>query len=942
MKQAAQTKDVISFGPFKLIAGERVLTRNGATVDLGARTLDTLIALVAHSNEVVTKRDLLAQIWPGVIVEEGSLRFQIANLRRALGDGEDGARYISTVAGRGYCFVAPITEPSEDDPAQGDDSVCFPQPTLPNRLIRMIGRTEEVRDVSTHLTSTRFVTIVGAGGVGKTTVAVDVAHALNETFDGAVVFVDLGPLTDASLVSTTLASLLGLPVQANDASNLVASLRNRRLLVVFDTCEHVIEAVAALACRIVATAPAVHILATSREALRVEGEHVYKLHSLACPPENAGLTATIVHAYPAAELFLERAAANGARLDLSDEDAATVADICRKLDGLPLAIELAAGRVEAYGLRRTAELLDQRLTRVWQGRRSAPPRQQTLRATLDWSYGLLSNDERAVLRQLSIFVGQFTIEQALAVVARAVVDEELTFAAIDSLVAKSMVAARPAGAMMRYRLLDITRAFALEMTIQEGEFADLARRHATYCRGWLEASLTEYQGLSTTPDHSRYVTGLANVRAALEWCFGENGDLEIGIRLAAAAAPLFSSVAMHSECLRWSERALLELDEVRLGTHDEMHLRMGVGTSLLKTRGSGIDARSALERSLAIAEARDDSLNQLRLLHALHAFHIRGRDCANALNYARRSKHVAERIANPGGIALAQYLFGYSLQLQGDVSGSRRELEAALKYMSSSRRSGMSYLGFHDNTVEVTLSRTLWLQGHPTEAVLQAQRTVRDVAVAESLISAVTVLLWTGNLQSAEEHINTFMSYAQSQWLGFYPAVGRGLRGQLAVHRGNAQTGIEHLEDALKELHAARYEVLNTLFYISLATGLSKIGRLDDALAVTEDTIRRINDNGELVYMPELLRVKAGVLLAMSQSNQDDARASLTQSLELSRRQGLRAWELRTAIDLGALLIAQARRAEARKLLRPVADQFVDGSEAADLQAAKRLLASLG
>ena len=218
-------------------------------------------------------------------------------------------------------------------------------------------------------------------------------------------------------------------------------------------------------------------------------------------------------------------------MDLSDAEAPIVADICRKLDGVALAIELAARRVESYGLQQTAELLDQRLTRLWQGSRTAPPRQKTLQATLDWSYGLLSELERMVLRRLAVFVGHFTLDAALEVVTSATLDRSAVFGAIDSLVAKSMVATRPIGAMMRYRLLDTTRAYALDIDIGEAEAADLAVRHATYYRRWLEQTEANGRPCRTGTERAPYFAGLNNVRAALEWCFGENGDARSALGL---------------------------------------------------------------------------------------------------------------------------------------------------------------------------------------------------------------------------------------------------------------------------------------------------------------------------------------------------------------------------------------------------------------------------
>ena len=527
-------------------------------MELGSRALDILIVLISTPNEVVSKKDLMSRVWPDVIVEEGSLRFHMASLRKALGDGKDGARYITTIPGRGYCFVAPVSRPGsprDDAPVAASN---FPHANLPSRLSRMVGRDEDVLKLSAQLNASRFVTIVGAGGVGKTTVAIAVGHHLIDAFSGALLFVDLGMLGDPDLVTAGMASMLGLSVQSNDATpNLIAYLRNKRILLILDTCEHLVEAVAPLAASIIDAAPQVHILATSREALRVEGEHIYRLDALACPPDDPGLTAAAVRTFPATQLFVERAVASGARLDVSDAEAPIVASICRKLDGVALAIELAARRVESYGLQQTAALLDQRLTLLWLGSRTAPPRQKTLQATLDWSFGLLTELERVVLRRLAVFVGHFTLDAALEVVTSATLDRSTVLSAIDSLVAKSIVATSPFGAMMRYRLLDTTRAYVLESNIDDAESADLAVRHAAYYRRWLEQTGTEWSSLATGAERTPHFAAVNNVRAALEWCFGANGNTDIGVGLAAAAAPVFLAMSLLPECHRWSERAML-------------------------------------------------------------------------------------------------------------------------------------------------------------------------------------------------------------------------------------------------------------------------------------------------------------------------------------------------------------------------------------------------
>lgn len=948
---AAQTNDRISFGPFTLALGERLLLRQGMPVGLGTRSFDILAALATRPNEIVSKADLLAHVWPDVTVEEGSLRFHIANLRKALDDGKDGARYIATLTGRGYCFVAPVSRSDGQNGVQIEIAASYPQANLPSRLIRMVGRSDDAAALSTRLAGARFVTIVGAGGVGKTTVAVAVGHDLVEAFAGAVHFVDLGALSDPSLVATTVASMLGLSLQADDpTSSLVAYLADKRILLILDTCEHVIDAAADLAARIFAGAPQAHLLATSREPLQVEGEHVYKLAPLECAPGDLELTTSVVNSFPATQLFLERAAASGAWLDLQDADAATVAGICRKLDGVPLAIELAAGRVASYGLQKTAELLGERLTLLWPGQRTAPPRQKTLQATLDWSYGLLSEFERHLLRRLAVFVGHFSIEAALEVVTSATVDDALVFSAVDSLVAKSMVAARPAGATMRYRLLDTTRAYALQLDVDDAGVASLAERHATHYLHWLEETGDEWPTLSSAAQRSLHLAGLANVRVALDWCFGHGGNTEVGIRLAAAAAPVFLSMSLLTECHRWAARAVLALDDATGGGSDEMRLQAALGVSLMYTRGGKDAARVALNRSLAIADRVGDALAQLQILGPLQQFYLRRGEFRAALHYAERCSVIAGTLEDTVSTTLAHSLMGVSLHLSGELGRARTTLEAALRYGPRSDRTTTNYLGFDGRILAGSiLARTLWLQGHPDRAVERALLTVEEAEVLNhpltlsiGLIWAVSVMLWVGDLKRAEDHIDRLFSRAEFHALGPYLALGRAFKGELAIRRGNASSGVESLRSCLAELHAAPYELLTTPLNISFVQGLAATGRSAEALSLTEETIRQVEANGDLCYMPELLRVKGNLVLAALQPGAaEEAELCFRRSLELSNRQGARAWELRTAVDLASLLAAGGQHKDARALLQPVFVQFREGLETEDLQSAVRVLATL-
>ena len=944
---AAQGKDILSFGPFRLVLSERLLTNDGVAVDLSPRAFDILVTLVSRSTKVVSKSDLMDQVWPGIAVEESTLRFHVANLRKALGDGRNGARYITTVSGRGYCFVALVSRSSEQNRSPKTIVSGFQHANLPSRSA-MIDREDDLAALLARLEAERFVTIVGSGGVGKTTLAVAIGHRLMEVFAGAVLFVDLGMLSDPDLVGTVVASLMGLSVQSDDATpSLVAHLRDRRLLLILDTCEHLIGVAAVLASTIFASAPQVYILATSRETLQAEGEHVYRLEPLECAPDDKGLTAAIAKTFPATQLFLDRARASGAQLEFSDAEASAVVSMCRRLDGVALAIELAARRIEAYGVHQTAAMLDQRLTLQWGGPRSAPPRQRTLQATLDWSYKLLSEVERVVLCRLAIFVGIFTIDAALAVATSATVDRSLVFGAIESLVAKSMVATRPIPAMMRYQLLDTTRAYAREGTIYDTELTEVATRHAVYYKQWLEQSGIEWPSLVTAAEKAPHFIALNNVRAALEWCFGVNGNAEIGVRLAAAATPVFWAMSLLPECHRWSQRAILALDDNTRSGSEEMHLQAGLGTSLMNIYGKADAVDAALNRSLAIAERLGDSLCQMGLLGVLHVLHVRSGDFKAALYYAERASAVAGGMKHQAATALAHCMLGRAFLYKGDVSAARAELEASLQHGADLERRSTIYLAADRHyRPGIQLARALWLQGYPDQAVERVHKTLKEVvdhpvALTGALTWAIGLFFWVGDLPSAERHIEWFASHAETHSLGPNVAVARGLKAQLAICEGDANVGVESLRRCLREIHAARHGLLIAEFNISLAQGLGALGRFTEAITLIDETIERVEVNGDTVHLPELLRVRGSLLLSSGQASIADSEMDLLRSLELSRHQGACAWELRTATDLAALYASQAQFERGRALLEPVFGRFTEGFDTPDLRAAERLLATL-
>jgi predicted ATPase/DNA-binding winged helix-turn-helix (wHTH) protein len=471
----------LQFGPFELSSRERVLRRGGVAVPLGSRALDILIYLAERPGEVIAKQELIDHVWPHVTVEEGSIRVHVAAIRKALGDGQFGDRYIANIKGRGYSFVGAVV-PLAGSMESGSDRSR--QGRLLVRPPMMIGRETVIGEVGDKLRNERFVTLLGPGGIGKTTIALAVGRAAVEEFGGKVYFVGLESLTDSHHVAGAVATSLGLALKSNEPGlELVDLIRSRKLLIILDCCEHVIEAVALVAEQLCQQTEQVYLLATSRELLKVKGEHCWRVLSLDYPPDGSEQTVNAVLRYPAVQLFIRRVAARAGSFVLTDEAAAFVAEMCRKLDGLPLAIELAAGQVAAFGIKNTAARLVSRPELLKISHRTAIPRHRTLKATLDWSYDLLSDGERIVFRCISPFVGYFTLEGARYAAGGLGAGAGETFDAIAGLVEKSLIATRIDETQAQYRLLDTTRAYALEKLEEHAEADAVLRRHAEYVAG---------------------------------------------------------------------------------------------------------------------------------------------------------------------------------------------------------------------------------------------------------------------------------------------------------------------------------------------------------------------------------------------------------------------------------------------------------------------------
>ena len=947
----------ISFGPFRLLPKARLLEKDGVGQHIGGRALDILILLVERAGEVVSKRELVDKVWADVNVDEGSLRFHVTALRKVLGDNAADARYVLNVPGRGYSFGATISrgdaprteQPRSEVPRAAPPEPAHRQHALPAPLTRIIGREKTTEELLAELETHRFVSVVGPGGIGKTSVALAVGHRLLAAFADSVFFIDFSSLRDSHLVASTIANALGLTVNSdNPMPSLLAHLRSRRMLLILDSCEHVLETLAALAENIIRGAPDLHILATSRESFRVEGEQVYRLFPLECPPQRAGLKASEVMAFPAAQLFVERITAGLGQFELTDTDAPLVAEICTKLDGIALAIELAAGRVNAYGVSGIASLLSSRLSLLWQGRRTAVPRHQTLSAALSWSYDLLPDVEATTLRRMSVFVGPFTLDAALALASDDRISEAEAVDAIANLVAKSLISAPSAGQRMRYRLLDTTRAFVAGKLAESNETGSAARRHAEYFSDLLEdvgaRSALASGGHSFIP----YADHLPNVRAALDWSFSESGDRALAIRLAAAAAQFFLELTLLTECYRWTQQAIAAIDGSSAGGLHEMELQAALGVSEMFTRGNTPQVRTAFDRSLALAETLGDAHWQLWMLRGLHIYLTRIGDFEGALHMGERGEIVAQALNDPASTLTAEWMLGVAQHLIGHQDKAVVQCASAMTNNPSASRINMLRLGYDDRIVAlVALARSLWLTGKPDRAVEAARYTVSEAERLEqpltlgiALVWTIYVYLWIGDWENSERLIERLIEHSARHFLGPYHAVGIGLKGTLSIRRGEPEPGIELLRRCLATLRETRHQILTPMFARTAAEGLSLLGRHDEALTEVEGAIAQIGSSGgESFDLADMMRVKGAILGQLGRLG--EAESTLQQSLDLARRQGALGWELRSALMLGRLWQKNGRSKDAHALIAPLYARYREGLETLDLKTAKALLDEL-
>jgi predicted ATPase/DNA-binding winged helix-turn-helix (wHTH) protein len=924
-------------GSWEVDGDRRELRAHGRAVPIGARAFEIIEKLAGAAGQFVSKDELVEHVWRGVFVEENTLRVHIHAIRKALGPDRT---LLKTAAGRGYRLIGRWT--TSKGGGQADPSITAPatsrrpiRDNLPAAPSPMIGRGSTLLQLRDLVSAFRVVTLAGPGGIGKTTLALELARTVTAEFEDGVCLVELASLADPDLVPTMVMAALGLEAGGGMTTieDVARAIGPAKLLLVLDNCEHVADASARLIEAVVRRCPYASLLVTSREVMRVDGERVFRVPPLDVPDARSGEQQRLL-GYSAVELFVTRMEALDDRFSPATTNISVVAEICRRLDGIPLAIELAAARAATLGVQQVASGLRDRLDLLTSRRRSALPRHRTLRAALDWSYELLSEAERALLRRLAIFAGSFSLDDVQAIAAT-----RDTIEWLSELVDKSLVVAESKGSATLYRLLETTRAYALEKLEAGGEFDAVAWHHAEHYRNLFEQIEEEWQVRPTGELQADYAWRRDNLRAALDWAFSDKGDASIGFALTAAAVPFWMQLSSLGEWRQRVELALARLPETGLGdARREMKLHAALGASLVGFRR----AEPPLERALHLAREIGDVEQQRLSLYGLWLARRTG-----TLDLARQFVAIA---STPSDRLVADRMFGVSHHFLGNQSEARRCLERVVAG-STSLGASSTIIRFRSNqgtAAQAFLARVLWVQGHPEQAMQAASRVVEQAIAAGHALSICQVLayagcpiaLWAEDVDASRHYAGLSRDYTSKNELSIFADWNRCHLGMVDILRGSIVDGIGQIRAGVDALRAGGrgFWMLDTVS--ELASALGRVGRVEEGMAVVDELSNTAERTDEKWVRPELLRIQ-GELLRLKGASGDAPDARFHDALREARHQGALFWELRAAVSLAGLLRDRGRPSEAAATLRPVYERFSEGRGMPFLRSARTLLENL-
>lgn len=944
---------VFAFQNWEIDLANRELRQSGAPVPVGDRALEIAGLLAEVSGDTVGKYDLMDRIWPGAVVTENTLQFHISALRKALGRDRG---LLKTIFGRGYRLLGEWA-PREADLGAGafvggqlGNPPAAPSNNLPAATTPLIGRTVAMQDLRDCLSAYRIVSLTGMGGVGKTTLAIEVARGSSAISRDGVSLVELASISDPELVATAVARSLGLRLGGDHVSalSIAQSIGRKQVLLVLDNCEHVIEAAAGLVETLARACPEASILTTSREPLRIAGEYVYRLPPLDLP-ENGSQDPL---RYGSIQLFVARAGDRS--IHASQEDLSTIASICQRLDGIPLAIEFAAARASTLGIEHVSRRLEDRFNLLSGTRRTGLARHRTLRATLDWSYELLSVTEQRFLRNLAVFPGGISLEAAYAVArANEIEDPEET---ISELVWKSFLTLQEGAGGPRWRLLETTRAYVFEKLAQSGEVVSARHMHAAFFRTLFAPE--EGGQLVTMIELPRYVSEIDNVRAALDWALSGEGDSETGVALAAAYAPVWLDLTLLAECRGRTEKAQsLLASGSRLSEPLRVQLLTVLGLVQCYAGAASDKTATFLSETLAIAQRREDAEAQLQALYARWTYEFMTGQNRASQDVAQRILSIARGTGDPADRHVGERLLGSTSHYAGDQREAQRRLESVLFGEVDSRGRQRAMWFHHGGEVfpKARLARTLWMRGLSNEAISLAKASLKEAreigrrqAVCIALMEAVCPIhLMAGDIAASAHYTAMLSEFANGS---MFARLARCFRGALEIKCGNAPEGLELLQSSLDEFGRAsplgEAECITDFskphgsgFASYYAEALICLGNLAGADRVIDRAIAKSQERGILWHLPELMRMKAELLLARHGAEANaSANDALWDAYRLAETQGAEFWRLRTAMSLAELKASQGCAPDASSILGRVCERYALADDFVDLRTARQLL----
>lgn len=935
---------MIRIGNLAIFPERREVYANGELIPLGARALDMLLVLIKANGALVTKSALLREVWPTTFVEDNNLHVHVSTLRRLLGENR---KLLVSVSGQGYRLLR--SNGSENETHQeGAVTQLTRNRISPLSSSQLIGREGCVEQILDSLERHRVVSLLGAGGIGKTSLAQEVGRVSTGQYAGGVWMVELAQQTDSDSIPAAVACAMGFAVQLDSkATDAIFSLIGRdRTLLILDNCEHLIDAVADFVHRLVLSNSLCKVLTTSRESLRIPEERQFSVEPLTVP--HCDELGPSVLQCGAVQLFLARARALDPPFGSDMSSLVLIGRVCKRLDGIPLAIELAAARAAVLGIEILAENIDASIQTLTGGYRDALPRHQTLKATFDWSYRLLPKVERVVLNRLAVLRGDFSLSDAVAVSGSGEIDADQTSEAVYALVNKSLISLDSAKFQSPYRLLETTRGYALQRLIDDGELNTAEFRRAAHLCQKFKHILDSAEPVPIDESLSEILRRFDNFRAALGWSFSASGNGALGRELAVLIVPSLFDLSLVRECVDWSAQALRSIttDKARAAQRGTtLRLLSAYGSGLVYVKGPTSETLQTWVEVGDLAVAEKEPWFESRAIWGQWNWYQYGGRPREALVYAKRFEELAKRNSNEVHLILAQRIIGIAEHYCGNQHEAHTRVEQMLaRYIHPVHRRYVVGVGVNHRIVaQATTSRILLVSGRINEArqlsaeILKAANSYgQGMTTAYVLVeSVIPIAFLTDDANTARSAISMLKDISARFGFEIWRTCGLCFSILAALNDEYDDQLANRFREAVSEMSESGYLAPLTLLQGLMATIFQRAGKDDCALALVNSSLIHCETTGEYWYYSELSRIK-GDSLAKPECctySPADAESLFLAALELARKQGAWFFELRAAVSLAQLYKAQGREIAAPVLVQRVSDVLaVNGQNLDSLQ----------